>query len=123
MLAPDLKELKLTIGGDSSEEAEATEKREAPRKPFEARILLTDGQEVGWALCRDISVGGMQMLMDHSPGDIGTSLKLNVSESVDIPSFTCQGQIVRVLEDGRGISFRFTSLPTEAKTAIEEYIS
>ncbi|MCO5143958.1 MAG: GYF domain-containing protein [Oligoflexia bacterium] len=98
------------------------DKRATPRKPFEAKILLTDGKEVGWALCRDISVGGMQVLMDHSPGPAGTQLKLNVNPATGVPGFACEGVIVRTLEDGRGFSFRFTQLSAEAKGAIENYI-
>lgn len=99
------------------------EKRKAPRKPFEAKILLTNGKEIGWAVCRDVSIGGMQVLMDRSPGAVGEVLKLNVSKSGKVPGFACEGVIVRVLEDGRGFSFRFSSLGDDAKSAIEKYIS
>lgn len=99
------------------------DKRSTPRKPFETKILLTDGKEVGWAICRDISVGGMQVLMDRSPGPAGTTLKLNVNPHGNIPGFACEGEIVRVLEDERGFSFRFTHLSSDAKSAIEKYIS
>jgi hypothetical protein len=100
-----------------------TDKRSTPRKPFETKILLTDGKEVGWALCRDISVGGMQVLMDHAPGPAGTALKLNVNPQNGMPGFSCEGVMVRVLEDGRGFSFRFTSLSSDARSAIEKYIA
>lgn len=102
--------------------AKPVDKRATPRKPFETKILLTDGKEVGWALCRDISVGGMQVLMDHAPGPAGTALKLNVNPQGEMPGFACEGVVVRILEDGRGFSFRFTSLSADAKTAIEKYI-
>lgn len=110
---------KLTKGGA---EAKKTDKRSTPRKPFETKILLTDGKEVGWALCRDISVGGMQVLMDRAPGPVGTQLKLNVNTQGGVQGFTCEGTIVRILEDGRGFSFRFTHLSGDAKSAIEKYI-
>jgi len=103
--------------------AAPADKRSAPRKPFETKILLTDGKEVGWAICRDISVGGMQVLMDQAPGPVGTSLKLNVSAQGNVPGFACEGQVVRILEDGRGFSFRFSTLTADARSAIEKYIS
>jgi hypothetical protein len=102
--------------------AAPVDKRHAPRRPFEAKILLTDGKEVGWALCRDISVGGMQVLMDHAPGPAGTVLKLNVNAHGNIPGFACEGSVVRILEDGRGFSFRFSGLSEAARSAIEKYI-
>jgi hypothetical protein len=101
---------------------EKTDKRNAPRKPFEARIILTDGKEVGWAVCRDISVGGMQVLMDHQPGPVGTVLKINVNTTSEVPNFACEGVVVRILEDNRGFSCRFVNMPADAKTAIEKYI-
>lgn len=123
-LAPSITELNLKFVNTPKQPAkQMTEKRQTPRRPFEAKILLTDGQEVGWALCRDVSIGGMQVLMDRVPGGVGTTLKLNISAANDIPSFTCEGEIVRILEDKRGFSFRFVNLPPKAKGAIEEYIS
>lgn len=122
VLAPSVTELGLKLSAPQAKGAKS-EKRVTPRKPFEAKLLLTNGQEVGWALCRDISIGGMQVLIDRVPGGVGTTLKLNVTAAGDIPAFACDGEIVRVLEDGRGFSFRFTSLPAKAKAAIEKYIS
>ena len=123
VLAAEVGELSLKLNKPTKAvSARNAEKRQTPRRPFEAKILLTDGQEVGWALCRDISIGGMQLLMDHVPGDVGAQLKLNVTASADIPAFACDGEIVRVMEDGRGFSFRFLSLPAKAKAAIEKYI-
>lgn len=110
---------KQVSGGKSEKKAD---KRSAPRKPFETKVILTDGKEVGWALCRDISVGGMQVLMDRAPGPVGTQLKLNVNTRGNVQGFTCEGTIVRILEDGRGFSFRFTHLSADAKSAIEKYI-
>lgn len=120
-LAKDIAIWGKRLGGTSAAAA-SSDKRNAPRKPFQTKILLTDGKEVGWALCRDISVGGMQVLMDHAPGPAGTMLKLNVNSEGHIPGFACEGKVVRILEDGRGFSFRFTNLSSEAKTAIEKYI-
>lgn len=128
-LATAIQEIQLPPPGPARQAAAGkgpsgrVDKRKTPRRPFEARILLTDGQEVGWAICRDVSVGGMQVLMDHVPGEVGTLLKLNINASGQIPAFACEGEIVRVLEDGRGFSFRFIALPDPAKKAIQSYIS
>lgn len=124
VLAPSVSEVQLPFqtAAQPPKQAKRQEKRETPRRPFEAKILMTDGQEVGWGLCRDVSVGGMQVLIDRVPGDVGTRLKLNVGGSGEIPAFTCEGEIVRILEDKRGFSFRFVDLPKKAAVAIEEYI-
>jgi hypothetical protein len=120
--AKDIEAWAAAASGGSTKPAAPADKRATPRKPFETRILLTDGKEVGWALCRDISVGGMQVLMDQAPGPVGTELKLNVNPQMNVPGFACEGTVVRILEDGRGFSFRFSALTPEARAAIEKYI-
>jgi hypothetical protein len=116
---------------DSGGEQAAAEKRKAPRFPLLARLLVADTSQVTVALCRDISVGGMQVLTDRIPGPVGTRLKLNVSpassgasskKKAAIAAFVAEGEIVRILEDGRGYSFRFKKLPEKSRQAIETYI-
>jgi len=103
------------------------EQRRGPRKPLIARIVMADENSVVMGICRDISIGGMQVLTDEIPGLPGTKIKLNVSPAGDkrggsIGPFVAEGTIVRILEDGRGFSFRFEKLPEEARRAIETYI-
>lgn len=100
-----------------------SERRENIRKPCEVKVLFTDGKEVAWAIGRDISVGGMQVLTNNIPGEIGTKLELNVSVSSDFPAFACKGKIVRILEDRRGFSFCFSSISDEVKERLREYAS
>ncbi len=115
-------------------EAGPGDKREAPRFPMVARLLVANQATVTVAICRDISVGGMQVLTDKIPGPVGTHLKLNVSPAAGIPlkgkkapkasiePFVAEGDIVRILEDGRGYSFRFKKLPEKSRKTIEKYI-
>ncbi len=108
------------------------EQRNAPRHPIVAKILMANQEKLVAAICRDISVGGMQVLTDHVPGPAGTRIKLNVSpgkggkgsKSLDktIEPFVAEGVIVRVLDDGRGFSFRFEKLPESSRKSIERYI-
>lgn len=108
-----------------TKENKKSERRSSPRKPLVARLFLSNEKEVVVAVCRDVSVGGMQVLTDHVPGDVGTVLKLNVSPAQDakaVKGFVAEGEIVRVLEDGRGFSFRFTRLSEDARKAIGAYV-
>ncbi|NDG85347.1 MAG: DUF4339 domain-containing protein [Proteobacteria bacterium] len=102
-----------------------SERRESPRKPLVAGIYLTNDREVASGMCRDISVGGMQVLTDAIPGKPGDTIHLNVMppDSSGLSPFVAHGTIVRILEDRRGFSFRFTGLGEEAKRSIERYIS
>jgi hypothetical protein len=103
---------------------DASEKRGGPRRPLVARLFLHNDKDVIIAVCRDISVGGMQVLTDRVPGPVGTMIKLNVSpgDPSRVKGFVAEGEIVRVLEDGRGFSFRFRKITDEARRTIESYI-
>lgn len=109
------------------------EQRRGSRTPLVAKVVLagaTKGKEqpkLAVGICRDISVGGMQVLTDQVPGPVGTTVKLNVSpseyeKSKRIEPFVADGVIVRILEDGRGFSFRFEKLSAQARESIEAYI-
>jgi hypothetical protein len=100
----------------------AQDLRASPRAPLVAKIMVASGQSLSVAMCRDISVGGMQVLTDKVPGDVGLHVKLNVS-SDQIEPFVAEGIIVRILEDKRGFSFRFDRLPESARRAIETYVA
>ncbi len=107
------------------------DKRQAPRSPMIARLLLANSDSVSVAMCRDVSIGGMQVLTDRIPGAVGARIKMNVSPpkskgtgggAVKFAPFVAEGTIVRHLEDGRGFSFRFTKLSDAARRSIETYI-
>lgn len=123
-------ELKAPAGSPTppaapSRPAAPTDKRSSPRKPLTAQIYLTNQSDLTTGVCRDISVGGMQVLTDKIPGHVGTSIKLNVSPPADsgLKPFVAEGVIVRILEDQRGFSFRFTQISNDAKKSIESYIA
>jgi hypothetical protein len=106
------------------------ELRGSPRKPLLARLMVADGSKVIIGICRDVSIGGMQVLCDMAP-ETGSTISLNVQPTEDsgsaqpggkIDPFAAKGVVVRVLEDGRGFSFRFEDLSDTARTAIQSYI-
>ena len=100
------------------------EKRIVPRKPLLAQIYVTNQSELATGICRDISIGGMQLLTDKIPGEVGSSIHLNVTPPKDsgLKPFVAEGVIVRILDDKRGFAFRFTQISDDAKKSIESYI-
>jgi hypothetical protein len=101
------------------------DKRTAPRKPLVAQIYVANQTALSTGICRDISVGGMQILTDRLPGGVGANVKLHVSPPADsgLSPFIAEGSIVRILEDQRGFSIRFSLISDEAKRSIESYIA
>jgi len=118
-------EFSIEVQKNSPLPSEPSDRRESPRKPLVAQIYLTNEKEIASGVCRDISVGGMQVLTDSLPGKTGDRIHLNVMQpqSSGLAPFVAHGVIVRILEDKRGFSFRFTDINDEAKRSIERYIS
>jgi hypothetical protein len=98
------------------------DRRSSKRKPFIARMYIQNKKEVYVGICRDISVGGMQVLVDHFPGEENERISINVHpENTDF-HFVAAGNIVRLLDGGQGFSFRFVELSDNSKDAINNYL-
>jgi hypothetical protein len=99
-----------------------SERRGAERKPFIARLFIQNNKNVFEGICRDISIGGMQILIDDFKGDAGDKITINVHPENSDYHFTASGVVVRILEGNSGFSFRFQGLSDEAKRSIEKYV-
>jgi hypothetical protein len=98
------------------------EKRSFERKPIIARLFVTDREQVYEGICRDISEGGMQVLVADYPGSAGDEISLNVHPENSDFHFVASGKIVRFLEADMGFSFEFSDLSEEAVNAIKAYL-
>ena len=85
-------------------------------------VINVNNKKVFEGICRDVSVGGMQVLIDQFPGKAGEKISINVHPENSDYHFVASGQIVRLLEGNNGFSFRFQQLSDEAKKAIEKYV-
>lgn len=101
---------------------EEEDRRNNVRRPFVARLLFHNGQQVYEGVCRDVSVGGLQVLVANAPCKVGDSIKLNVHPDNSNYHFTAEGVIVRSLGGNQGFSMRFQSLSEDAKQTIENYV-
>lgn len=105
----------------------AKDRRQFPRKPCVARLLMTDQRTLFMGICRDVSVGGMQVLTKEVPGGVGDLIKMNISSAghgdESLEPFTAQGEIVRILEDQQGFSFRFIQLKPEFTERLRLFLS
>ncbi len=101
---------------------EDKDRRKHVRKPFVARVFFHNQSKFFEGICRDISVGGMQMLIGEFPGQVGDEVDLNVHPDNSDYNFVAHGKIVRKLEGGQGISIRFQTLGQEANRSIDKYV-
>lgn len=99
------------------------DRRRAPRRPFVARMLFHNNADVFEGTCRDISLGGLQVLASNLPVKQGEKITLNVHPDNSGHSFTATGTVVRILEGKQGFSLRFEALGSEANSAITSYIN
>ena len=98
-------------------------KRANVRKPFVAQVFFYGADQFYEGVCRDISIGGMQILIAHFPPKLGSKVCINVHPDNSEYSFTTEAVVVRVLEGDRGCSLRFKNLSDEAQLSIEAYLS
>lgn len=98
------------------------DRRTATRKPFIARLFIQNNKKLFEGICRDISIGGMQVLVDQFNGQAGDKITINVHPENSEYHFAASGVVVRLLEGNSGFSFRFQGLSDEAKRAIEKYV-
>lgn len=102
---------------------EEQDRRASFRKPFVARMLFHNENKVFEGVCRDISIGGMQVLVPGYPGQVGDQIAINVHPGNSDHHFTASGQIVRFLPGRSGFSFRFTDIDDQARSAILGYLN
>ncbi len=101
----------------------ADERRSGVRKPFVARMFVHDKNILLEGVCRDISIGGLQVLVSDNPFEVGEEITLNVHPDNSEYHFVTTGLIVRSLEANQGFALRFVNLDNDAENAIENYIS
>lgn len=99
------------------------DRRRNNRKPFVARMFFHDEQDLFEGVCRDISIGGLQILVPKFPGIVGDEITMNVHPDNSDYCFTAKGEVVRLLDGGQGFSLRFSGLSDEAKSSIEGYVN
>lgn len=99
-----------------------SDRRVTTRKPFIARLFIQNNKNLFEGICRDISIGGMQILIDEFQGNVGDKITINVHPENSDYHFTASGVVVRILDGQAGFSFRFQGLSDEAKRSIEKYL-
>ena len=110
------------IFNSSPDEVTETDRRITTRKPFVARLFFHDNSDVFEGICRDVSVGGLQVLIGAFPANVGEEITMNVHPDNTEYSFVAKGTIVRLLEGQQGFSIRFVDLNSDAHNAIEQYV-
>ena len=108
--------------GSGSANITETDRRNSVRKPVTVNVLFHDNEKIFDGICRDISIGGMQVLVSNFSASIGDSVTLNVHPDNSVHSFATKGKIVRLLDGGQGFSLRFFDLDQNAKKSLLSYI-
>lgn len=100
----------------------STERRKNMRRPFVAKLFFHDSSVLYEGVCRDISVGGIQVLVSDFPGAVGDRITLNVHPDNSDLCFTAEGEIVRILNGKNGFALRFVNPSPDMEAAIKDYV-
>lgn len=115
-------EMYSKISGGEMVSIEDSERRSHVRKPFVANMYFHDQTQLFEGVCRDISIGGMQILISNFPGEINDEVTMNVHPENSEYCFVATGKIVRILDGNSGFSLRFDTIGDDAKSAINNYL-
>jgi hypothetical protein len=112
-----------TVFEDELDGEDLHEKRKFHRKPFIARMLFHDKKNLYEGLCRDVSIGGMQIMVSGMDLNVGEIISINVHPQNTDHHFLAKGKIVRKINGNKGFSIRFINISDDAKDSIESYIN
>ncbi|MBT3235858.1 MAG: DUF4339 domain-containing protein [Bdellovibrionales bacterium] len=119
----DMPLVEQMTGGSLPPVISESERRDSIRRPFVARLFLHDNTVVTEGICRDISIGGMQLLVSNSPFKVNDCISFNVHPDNSDFHFVADGKIVRLLEGNQGFSLRFIKLGPQAQETINRYLA
>jgi len=110
-------------------ESSLSDRRKSPRKPVVARVLFHDNQLLGKGMCRDLSIGGAQVMIDSGsevsenfevkPGSV---ISMNVHCGSEKEAFTADAVVVRELKGQRGFAVRFQNLSDDSYQTINDIL-
>lgn len=105
-----------------SGKTDVSERRKHSRAPLVARLFFHDSETFFEGVCRDISIGGMQILVANFNGKAGDIVKLNVHPVDESLQFTAEAKVVRKLTECNGVSVRFVKMTPDNLEKINKYI-
>ncbi|MCK5882820.1 MAG: DUF4339 domain-containing protein [Bacteriovoracaceae bacterium] len=101
---------------------EDDDRRSNIRRPFVAKMFFHDNSQLFEGVCRDVSTGGVQIMVSGVPVKVGEEISLNVHPDNSDYNFVARGKVVRILDGDQGFSLRFVNLNEEARNSIIDYV-
>ena len=101
---------------------QTVERRKSKRCPISARVFMLDGEGFFQGVCRDISIGGAQVLVANFTGKIGDQVRVNMHFEDGSFAFTASGKVTRILDNVGGFAMRYVELSSQAISMINSYI-
>lgn len=101
---------------------EEVERRKNRKRPFTVKIRMNGESQLLEGFCRDITIGGMQILISDFHGKKGDVLSLEVHPESAEDYFSISGKVARILDGNQGLFIRFTEVGKDARESIIQYI-
>ena len=104
------------------EDISEVDRRENKRCPISARVFLSEQESFFQGVCRDVSIGGAQVLVADFKGKEGDEIKINMHFNDGSFAFAAKGKVIRSLNRVKGFAMRFIDLSPESINMINNYI-
>ena len=103
-------------------EGDFIERRKSSRCPISARVFMANDERFFQGVCRDISIGGAQVLVANFDGEVGDIVNLNMHFEDGSFAFSASGKVTRILDRVGGFAMRYVDLSPHAISMINEYV-
>lgn len=101
---------------------DSVDRRKSKRCPITARVFLSDDSNFFQGVCRDVSIGGAQILVADFIGKEGDIVKINMHFDDGTFAFTAKGKVIRNLNRVGGFAMRFVDLTPQSIKMINDYV-
>jgi hypothetical protein len=94
------------------------ERRKFQRFPVLARVFFESDKRFHIGICKDISEGGIKVLVNNFQGKVGDAISMNVHKENSDLSFVAKGIIVALSPEKGGFSLKFNEISPETRSTI-----
>lgn len=91
--------------------------------PLIAKIFSPQENTYYTGICRDVSIGGMQILVSNFPALKGQEIEVKIHPKNTEEYFVANGQVARSLTGNQGVFVRFKDLSDQAYSSINNYLN
>lgn len=98
------------------------EKKVHVKRPLLARVQTKQVPKVFDGVCRDVTIGGFQILVTGVPVKVGDVVSIDLSYPDMFEALSVEGQVQRILDGDQGFSCRLKSINLEVEKLLNSHL-